>query len=100
MMKSDLAAAAEAKKQGDCRAGIAEFIGHVQHLAGHRIHEATIWKLARYKSDTQWKRWKSGKLSLDSAAAKTFAQILAMPPTEFIKNLNKQNAKTNLSTFF
>jgi hypothetical protein len=76
------------------------FKERVQCLVGYKIHEAVIWKFAHYKGDTQWKRWKSGRLASDSSAASTFRNILQMPPEEFIETIKKQSSKTSVAKFF
>jgi hypothetical protein len=82
------------------KATIDAFKENIWIIAGHKIHDAVIWKFAHYKSDTQWKRRKSGRLDLASSAARTFSQILAMPPVEFVEELKKQQSKTSLEKFF
>ena len=92
---------ATAIEQPDCtRARIEAFKASIRIIAGHKIHDAVIWKSAHYKSDTQWKRWKRGRLDLDSSAARTFSQILAMPPAEFVEELKKQKSKMSVEKFF
>ena len=76
------------------------FRERVKCLAGYKIHETTIWKFAHYKGDTQWKRWKSGRLALDSSAAKTFLNVLQTPPEEFVERIKKQNSKSSVAGFF
>jgi len=100
-MGSDSAATATAiKKPEGTQPRINAFKESIRIITGHKMHEAVIWKFAHYKSDTQWKRWKSGRLDPDSSAARTFSQILAMPPVEFVEELKKQQSKTSLDKFF
>lgn len=100
-MESYSAATATAiDKPKDTQVRINAFKESIRIITGHKMHEVVIWRFAHYKSDTQWKRWKSGRLDPDSSAARTFRQILAMPPVEFVEELKKHKSKTNLEKFF
>jgi hypothetical protein len=87
-------------EQNSIQASIDAFRKGAQSILGYKIHETAIWKFAHYESDTQWKRWKRGRLSPNSSAARTFTKILEMSPETFAEKIKEQSSRHGLGTFF
>jgi hypothetical protein len=64
----------------DRRVRVDAYIAEVEQATGKRLTRTDIWKLARYKSRTEFERWERNDPKATKTAAERFEKILSKKP--------------------